>query len=104
MVLRILSLGLLIALFTAQHVRNNFRLLWSAILGFAVASLIQKTAFYVSENFIQTWALFYSLSNLTAAILCCFALLKGEKLDKFFVEAPISLVAKLMKVEIKKSG
>ncbi len=98
---KVLSLGFLLALFMLPHVRNNFRLLWCAILGFTIASLIGKTAFYVSENHVQTWEFLYSISHLTAATLFCYALFKGERLDKFFVEATTGLLAKLLNAESK---
>jgi hypothetical protein len=98
---KVLSLGFLLALFTLSYVRNGFRLLWCALLGFTIASLIGKTAFYVSENFLHTWEFFYSISHLIAATLFCFALFKGERLDKFFVGATTGLLAKLLNAESK---
>lgn len=97
---KIISLGFLAVLFTIQPVRKRFGLLWSAILGAVLASLIGGAVLHFPDNFIQIWEIFYSAAILMVATLFCLALLKGERLDEFLVKIPMLLLGKVLKIKI----
>lgn len=103
-VLKILSLGFFIALFAVQSVRDSFRLLCSALLGFTLVSLFGKLVFYIPENLNSIWGFITSIITLLSTLIFCLALMKGERFDEFIVKAPMSLVVTLLEKAVKKSG